>query len=209
MACSGKYYFFSKIIRLPRKLLTLYYKFCNKVKFKLSGVTYGSGMHVVNKMYLQLSKDSTLIIGDDFEFTSGDGFNPLCRSQRGMIFLDEHATVLIGNNVGMSSPCLWAKNFIKIGDNVRIGGDCIILDNDCHSLDWAKRKETKLDTQDVNSKPIIIENDVMIGTRCIILKGVSIGARTIIAAGSVVTKNIPSDCIAGGNPCKVIKVKRK
>ena len=45
----------------------------------------------------------------------------------------------------------------------------------------------------------------MIGTRCIILKGVTIGARSIIGSGSIVTKSIPSDCIAAGNPCKVIK----
>ncbi|HIS10399.1 MAG TPA: acyltransferase, partial [Candidatus Avibacteroides excrementipullorum] len=46
---------------------------------------------------------------------------------------------------------------------------------------------------------------VFIGMNCLILKGVTIGARSIIAAGSVVTKNIPSDCIAAGNPAKVIK----
>lgn len=55
------------------------------------------------------------------------------------------------------------------------------------------------------SSPIIIEDDVFIGMNCLILKGVTIGARSIIAAGSVVTKSIPSDCIAAGNPAKVIK----
>lgn len=52
---------------------------------------------------------------------------------------------------------------------------------------------------------ITIGNDVLIGTRCIILKGVTIGDRTIIGSGSVVTKSIPSDCVAAGNPCKVIR----
>lgn len=61
------------------------------------------------------------------------------------------------------------------------------------------------DTGIAASAPIVIEDDVLIGTRCIILKGVTIGARSIIAAGSVVTKSIPADCIAGSNPCKVIK----
>jgi acetyltransferase-like isoleucine patch superfamily enzyme len=50
----------------------------------------------------------------------------------------------------------------------------------------------------------VIEDDVLIGARCIILKGVSIGARSIIGAGSIVVKNIPEDCIAAGNPCVVI-----
>ena len=52
---------------------------------------------------------------------------------------------------------------------------------------------------------IEIEDDVLIGTRCIILKGVTIGARSVIGSGSIVTKSIPSDCIAAGNPCKVIR----
>ena len=51
----------------------------------------------------------------------------------------------------------------------------------------------------------MIEDDVLIGTRCIILKGVTIGARSVIGSGSVVTKSIPPDCIAAGNPCKVVK----
>lgn len=55
------------------------------------------------------------------------------------------------------------------------------------------------------SKPIVIEDDVMIGTRCIILKGVTIGARSVIGSGSVVTKSIPADSIAAGNPCRVIR----
>ena len=54
-------------------------------------------------------------------------------------------------------------------------------------------------------KEIIIGDDVLIGTNCIVLKGVRIGARSIIGAGSIVTKDIPSDCIAAGNPAKVIK----
>lgn len=56
------------------------------------------------------------------------------------------------------------------------------------------------------SAPVVIEDDVFIGMNCIILKGVRIGARSIIAAGSVVTKNIPADCIAAGNPAKVIRL---
>ncbi|MCD7924948.1 MAG: hypothetical protein LUI85_09745 [Bacteroides sp.] len=53
--------------------------------------------------------------------------------------------------------------------------------------------------------PIVIEDDVLIGARCIILKGVTIGARSVIGSGSIVTRSIPADCIAAGNQCKVIR----
>jgi acetyltransferase-like isoleucine patch superfamily enzyme len=111
--------------------------------------------------------------------------------------------VLIGNNVGISSSCLWCTNSITIGNNVKIGANSVIIDNDAHSLDYNIRRDPSLDV--ANSKPIIIEDDVLIGTGSIILKGVTIGARSIIGAGSVVTKNIPSNCIAAGNPCKRLK----
>lgn len=158
--------------------------------------------------------DSTakITIGNNFTFTSGESFNPLCRNIRGAIHATENAEIKIGDNVGISSACIWAKEKIEIGNNVLIGGDCILLDTDAHNLDYKIRKENKIDnkgrsidTYTAASKPIIIEDDVLIGTRCIILKGVKIGARSIIGSGSVVSRSIPSDCIAAGNPCKFIK----
>lgn len=158
-------------------------------------------------------KNSSLTIGDNFVFTSGDAINPLCRNIRGKIFIDESASISIGNNSGISSACLWAKEKIVIGNGVNIGGDCIIMDTDAHNLDWRVRARLVRDekgdiindSRTAKSAPIVIEDNVLIGTRCIILKGVTVGARSVIAAGSVVTKSIPLDCIAGGNPCKVIR----
>lgn len=57
----------------------------------------------------------------------------------------------------------------------------------------------------VKNKEIIIENDVWIGMRSIILKGVTIGEKSIVAAGSVVTKSVPANTIVAGNPAKVVK----
>ena len=88
---------------------------------------------------------------------------------------------------------------------MKIGSGCVILDTDSHSLDFNNRKIPKVDFANNNRKAIVIEDDVLIGTNSIVLKGVTIGARSIIGAGSVVAKDIPADCIAAGNPCKVIK----
>lgn len=87
------------------------------------------------------------------------------------------------------------------------------MDTDAHNLDWQIRagllRDVKNriieDSTSAKSAPVTIEDYAFIGTRSIILKGVTIGARSIIAAGSVVSRSIPPDCIAGGNPCKVIK----
>ena len=68
-----------------------------------------------------------------------------------------------------------------------------------------ERRDYHTDKLHVKTAPIEIGDDVFIGARCIICKGVTIGDRTIIAAGSIVVNNIPADCIAGGNPCKIIR----
>lgn len=86
----------------------------------------------------------------------------------------------------------------------------MILDTDVHQLDYlARRGEKPVNNNDstttVQTAPVTIENDVWIGANCQILKGVTIGARSVIGAGSVVTKSIPADSIAVGNPCKVIR----
>ena len=168
-------------------------------------------MLVYNKVYI--INRGYVKIGNDFRFSSGAGINPITRNLRGAIYtIDKKAKIEIGDRVGISSACLWAQKFIHIGNNVKIGGDCLILDNDAHPLDFITRRDSYLEeagwevyARAIKSEPIIIEDDVWIGARSIVLKGVHIGARTIIAAGSVVTHDIPSDVIAGGNPCKVIK----
>ena len=69
----------------------------------------------------------------------------------------------------------------------------------------ANQIEKIINEEKIPTAPVIIDDDVWIGARCLILKGVHIGARSIIAAGSVVTNDIPADVIAGGNPCRVIR----
>lgn len=97
---------------------------------------------------------------------------------------------------------MWVHDSVTIGDNVKIGAYVLITDTDAHPLDYLARRTSNDGTK---SAPIEIEDDVWVCTHSIILKGVTIGARSIIGAGSVVTKSIPAGCVTAGNPCKVIK----
>lgn len=175
----------------------------NKLLLKLTGAKVGVKCRIYNRIHYFLHPKGSILIGDNFTFSSGSNFNQLSRNIRGSIYIAEGASLKIGNNVGISSSCLWVTNSIMIGDYVNIGADSLILDTDAHHLDWQKRRSSG----ERKCKPIVIEDDVFIGTRCIILKGVTIGARSVIGAGSVVSKSIPADCIAAGNPCKIIKMK--
>lgn len=84
---------------------------------------------------------------------------------------------------------------VKIGSGVNIAWDCNILDRDYHAF------ESPVEVK----KPVVIEDRVWIGARCIILKGVTIGEGSVVAAGSVVTHNVPKGVLVAGNPAKVIR----
>ena len=129
--------------------------------------------------------------------------NPIASNLQADVYVEPGATLTIGNNVGMSSTRLWIHESARIGNNVKIGGCVLITDTDAHPMDYMARRSSNEGTK---SAPVVIEDDVWIGAHCIILKGVTIGARSVIGAGSVVTKSIPADCVAAGNPCRVIKI---
>lgn len=206
-------YLILKIFRIPRKLKRIFMIQYNRLLFWLNDIKYGRNMRVKCSIYISKHKESSITIGDNFRFRSGDGLNPLSRNIRGMLYTKfPNSHIKIGNNVGISASCLWCNESIIIEDNVNIGADCILMDTDAHNLDFRYRNGTirgekgeNIDTQTAKSAPIIIEHDVLIGTRSIILKGVTIGSCSIIGSGSVVTKSIPPNCIAAGNPCKIIK----
>ena len=197
-----------RLSRIIPAITHIFYLYWNRFKFRMLGIQYGNNLRVINKIYVK--GYGSIIIGDDFRFTSGDCINPICRNIKGGIYLgSKNASIEIGDRVGISSACLWANTKIIIGNDVNIGGDTLIFDNDAHPVDYIQRrinyfKETGL-KKEIPSSQVKIDDDVWVGARCIILKGVHIGARSIIAAGSVVTKDIPSDVLAGGDPCRVIK----
>lgn len=207
----GMNFFVYRFFRIGPVLREIYYQYWNRLYFRLLGIEYGSNLLVNNQVYIRGVGE--LKIGNDFRFTSGDSINPICRNIKGEFYFDSpSARITIGDRVGMSSTCLRAKTAITIGNDVNIGGDCLIMDSDTHPVDYVKRRRDYSPSSETGeldelnpSAPITIEDDVWVGARCMILKGVTIGARSVIAAGSVVVNDIPADCIAGGVPCKVIK----
>jgi maltose O-acetyltransferase len=112
----------------------------------------------------------------------------------------EDATLEIGESciINYGSVFLCTKS-IKIGNNCMIGLYSIIMDNDMHGYELENRLIRP------EGDEIIIEDNVWLGARVTVLKGVTIGEGSIIAAGSVVTKSIPPRTIAGGVPARVLK----
>lgn len=100
---------------------------------------------------------------------------------------------------GWSPGCyIQAKNGLIVGDNLRTGPGVKIISANHDACDYDKW---------VESGPIIIGDNVWLGAGSVVMPGVKIGDNVIIGANSVVTKSIPSDSVAVGIPCKVVKVK--
>ena len=177
--------------------------YVNFVRLRIHRIDFGKHCVIHGKFYIHLFPTARMKIGDNFYCSSGWNINALSTNRRGGVYATDNASITIGNNVGMSSPVLWAHKSITIGNHVKIGANSILIDTDSHNLNYIVRRGQWTDWG--VSKPIVIEDDVMIGVNCIILKGVTIGSRSIVAAGSVVTKSFPSDCIIGGNPAKLIR----
>lgn len=105
------------------------------------------------------------------------------------------AVLRIGDNVAIGDRTeIHVGSQCIIGKDTLISWDCCIIDRDYH----------KLGNQE-NIKPITIGENVWIGCRALILKGVTIGDGAVIAAGAVVTKDVPSRAMVAGNPAKIIK----
>jgi acetyltransferase-like isoleucine patch superfamily enzyme len=91
-----------------------------------------------------------------------------------------------------------AAKSIRIGDNAMLAANVSISDSDWHGI-YNRIRPFRC------TKPVVIENNVWLGERVIVNKGVIIGENSVVGAGSVVTKSIPANSVAAGNPARVIK----
>ncbi len=137
---------------------------------------------------------------------------------RGVVYFEmDGAALSVGNNSSVNNSQMMISTGITIGNNVIISYDCIFMDHDSHSLKSSERMHDLGDVLGgrpkrwsvVNKKSIIVEDNVWIGARALILKGVTIGHDSVVAAGAVVTKDVPPYSVVAGNPAAVIKCLEK
>jgi maltose O-acetyltransferase len=111
--------------------------------------------------------------------------------------------LIIGENSGIGINAQISSN-VKIGRNVMMAPEVLILTSN-HNFDSLNK--TMIEQGSGETKQVVIEDDVWIGQRTIILPGVTIAKGTVVGAGSVVTKSFPENSVIAGNPAKVIKTR--
>lgn len=168
--------------------MTIYMRL-NGIKTK--GIVYSGGW-----LFASRAKGSVMSIGRNCRYMNWSLGNLIGINHRCILSTySKRAKLIIGDRCSFSGVSIWCHDSITLGNDVRVGANCIIMDSDQHTDDPRAGK----------NKRIIIEDRVWLGGNVIVLKGVTIGENALIGAGSIVTKSIPANVIAAGNPCKVIR----
>lgn len=179
------------------------------------------------KEYTDLSLESYYDNGFQVDLRSPEKGKVYLRTGRNCILSGKYifetntGTITIGDRVHIGVSTLISRNSITIDDDVIIAWDCLIYDHNSHSTDWNERKDdVSQEYEDIKNGRSVIANknwDVVraapihicrkawVGARTTILKGVTIGEGAVVAAGSVVTKDVAPWTVVGGNPAKEIK----
>ncbi|MDP0507270.1 MAG: acyltransferase [Fusobacterium sp. JB019] len=176
-----------KIISFKKSIFILH----KKSKIILNGNLITNGNCIKNNgrsTIVRLDENSKLKVNGNFNIYYG-----------GDIIIFKDGNLELGSGFFNSNIKIRCKNNIKIGNNVAISHDVTIMDSDFHRITYEDG------SKNIQSASIEIGDNVWIGSKVLILKGVEIGNGAIIASGSVVTKSVPENTIVGGNPAKIIK----
>lgn len=177
----------------------------NALSLKYFKVNYHNSLCIRGKMFLKNNNRNygAITIGKNVVINSSVRANPVSGGLT-KIYAMTNGKIQIGNNVGLSNCSIISNHSIRILDDVMIGAGTIIMDTDFHAIDYKDRMHDIL-YEESDKCSVIIDKGVFIGANCIILKGVHIGEYSVIGAGSVVTKSIPSNEVWAGNPAKLVK----
>lgn len=131
-----------------------------------------------------------LIIGEHVMISSTIATTELAVSPGGRLEIGDRASINYGSSIG-------ATGLVRIGSRCMLGTHVMILDNDFHEIE--QRDKVPL------PRPVVLEDNVWLANRSLVLPGVTIGHDSVIGAGSVVMTDIPPRCVALGNPARVIR----
>ena len=192
------------IDRIWRKVTMVWYKLRSPFLAWMWGVHYDKEVQFQGRTIIRTRRVGEISLGEHVVFNSQALTNLVGLMGSNVLDTSGGGRIIVGDHSGFSSAVISSRSEIQIGCRVKVGGNVRIFDHDFHSVD-AKIRCTPDDRLHIKTAPVIIEDDVFVGTNCIIGKGVHIGLRSIIAAGSVVVKDVPADEVWGGNPATCIR----
>ena len=158
---------------------------------------------ILGRPLIDIRKGSKLFLGDGVILTSRNKGYHLNIQAPVKLFADRPgAEIRIGEQTRIAGSCIHAQKSVVIGKRCLIAGNCQIIDANGHDLSFPG-VERRMNTEGW-SAPVVIEDDVWLGTNTVVLPGVTIGRGAVIGANSVVSSNIPPMAVARGNPAEVV-----
>ena len=173
-----------------------------RLTFALHGVRWGRSWRIFGVPIIQRHRGSEISAGDRLQLRSWRRTNPLVPNHP-VVLATRHsnAVIRIGDDCGLTGATIVAAERVAVGNRVLIGANATIIDTDFHPLDPSVRRRDILAGRHA---PIAIEDDVFIGMSAIILKGVTVGHGSVVAAGAVVTRDVPPNAVVAGNPAALV-----
>lgn len=174
-----------------------------KVLLRLYGIKYGTGLVVNSFPICRRASGARIQLGCNVTINNKINENLAGIAHRTVLAaVEEGAELVIGNEVGISGAVLFCTCSVIIEDHVNIGVGVKIYDTDFHPIDAMARRVH--DVSQIKTAPVRICRDVWLGAESMVLKGVTIGARSIVAARAVVVKDVPEDCVVAGIPAQIV-----
>ena len=186
-------------------ILTRFWTWSFLARCVIRGIRVGTQPEIFGPCVLRKAPRSRIELGDRVKIISSSWRSSTANC--GPSKLRTHypsAAIVIGHDSGMTGGSIVARSkTIRIGNRCMLAPNVTIVDSDFHIL-WPP--ERRWDTWETDiDRDVTVEDNVWIGMGAIILKGVTIGQNSVIAAGSVVVDDVPPNCLAGGNPARVLR----
>jgi acetyltransferase-like isoleucine patch superfamily enzyme len=138
---------------------------------------------------LTIRNEGRLVIGDRFLLDSG--------GYRSQLAVGPAGTMSFGDDVFVNQGAdVWAARSVLIGDRVLIGPHATIVDDSAHDVAPGIPRRVE---------PVVIESDVWLGRRCLVLPGVTVGRFSVVGAGAVVSRDVPPCSVVAGVPARVVR----
>lgn len=187
------------IVRIVRKTRQTYEKI---TLCYLRGEFKHLGKNAIIEYSSSVMNPHCISIGDNFTARSGVSI----RAYTSFAEKDHDPVIIIGDNVHLATGCIVnCTNRIEIRKNAALGVGSKVMDHMHGEADFSDLQIPILDRILTSRGPVILHENVMLGTGVVILPGVEIGANSVIGSNSVVTRSIPANSIAAGIPARVIK----
>lgn len=193
-----------RVLRGPTTMARIFVdRICVPLTLSWLGVTIGPACSFAGYPVIRLAPGARISLGPGVRVLSRADSNPAGLPHPTMLAaVGPESVITIGAGTGISGASIVARTGVTIGRNVLLGAGACIWDTDFHPLDPQARREHP--TRGARTGPVRIEDDVFIGARAVILKGVTIGWGAVVGAGAVVTRDVGPGQVVAGNPAEVI-----